>query len=143
MDTIELSNLNRQFLFRRHHIGQSKAKVAAAAIEPMCTAPSPTITPHMANVKDSVQFPVAFFRHFDIILNALDNVDARRYVNSICLALNIPLVESGTAGYLGQSSVILPVRSAASAPCLQACPADAAARHMHAMRGRLGTDRML
>lgn len=33
MDTIETSNLNRQFLFRKHHVGQSKAKIAAEAVK--------------------------------------------------------------------------------------------------------------
>ena len=33
-------------------------------------------------------------------------VDARKYVNQMCLAANVPLMESGTAGYLGQVTVI-------------------------------------
>lgn len=32
LDTIETSNLNRQFLFRRSHVGQSKAQVAAEVV---------------------------------------------------------------------------------------------------------------
>ena len=28
--------------------------------------------------------------------------DARRHVNKMCMAADVPLVESGTAGYMGQ-----------------------------------------
>ena len=37
-----------------------------------------------------------------MVLNALDNRAARSHVNRMCLAADVPLVESGTAGYLGQ-----------------------------------------
>ena len=40
-----------------------------------------------------------------MVLNGLDNLDARRHVNRMCLSAKIPLIESGTAGYLGQVSV--------------------------------------
>lgn len=35
-------------------------------------------------------------------MNALDNRVARNHVNRMCLAANVPLVETGTAGYAGQ-----------------------------------------
>lgn len=110
LDTIELSNLNRQFLFRRHHIGQSKAEVAKEAVSSMAPGPNLNITAHFANITDTSKFPISFFESFDVVLNALDNLAARRYVNNMCLAVNVPLVESGTAGYLGQTSVIINVQ---------------------------------
>jgi ubiquitin-like 1-activating enzyme E1 B len=59
-----------------------------------------------ANVKGA-KFDVEYFRQFALVMNALDNLDARRHVNRLCLAAKVPLIESGTAGYLGQVSVIL------------------------------------
>lgn len=53
------------------------------------------------NVKEP-RFGVDFFRRFDCVLNGLDNLEARRHINRLCLAAGVPLVESGTAGYLGQ-----------------------------------------
>ncbi len=62
----------------------------------------PTHAPQpQANVKES-RFDVDYFRGFALVLNGLDNLDARRHVNRMALAAGIPLVESGTAGYLGQ-----------------------------------------
>ncbi|KAK9136295.1 hypothetical protein Syun_015625 [Stephania yunnanensis] len=102
MDTIEVSNLNRQFLFRQSHVGQSKAKVARDAV--LRFRPQINITPYHANVKDP-EFNVDFFKQFNVVLNGLDNLDARRHVNRLCLAADVPLVESGTTGFLGQVTV--------------------------------------
>ena len=66
--------------------------------------PNARIVAHFDNVK-SEAFNVEFFRRFDVVLNGLDNLDARRHVNRMCLAAGVPLVESGTAGYLGQVTV--------------------------------------
>ena len=54
-----------------------------------------------ANIKEP-QYNVNWFKGFDLVLNGLDNLDARRHVNRLCLAAEVPLVESGTAAYLGQ-----------------------------------------
>uniref|UniRef100_A0A7N0ZQX5 SUMO-activating enzyme subunit n=1 Tax=Kalanchoe fedtschenkoi TaxID=63787 RepID=A0A7N0ZQX5_KALFE len=102
MDTIEVSNLNRQFLFRKSHVGQSKAKVARDAV--LRFKPNISITPYHANVKDNT-FDVDFYKQFNVVLNGLDNLDARRHVNRLCLAADVPLIESGTTGFLGQVTV--------------------------------------
>ncbi|UPR03813.1 subunit 2 of SUMO-activating enzyme [Chloropicon primus] len=102
MDTIEISNLNRQFLFRKKHVGQSKAEMAREAA--LKIAPNAKINAFHGNVKGE-KFDVDFFKSFDVVLNGLDNLDARRHVNRMTLAAGVPLVESGTAGYNGQVTV--------------------------------------
>jgi len=62
--------------------------------------------PHHGNVCDNSKFNVPYIQTFALVLNALDNVAARRRVNRLCLAASVPLVEAGTAGYLGQVTVI-------------------------------------
>lgn len=103
LDTIDVSNLNRQFLFRRAHVDRSKAEVAAEAVKQF--RPSAHIIAHHGNVKDA-KFGVDFFSRFDVVVNALDNLEARRHVNRLCLAADKPLLEAGSTGYLGQVTVI-------------------------------------
>lgn len=103
LDTIDVSNLNRQFLFRSQHVGQPKALVAKEIA--LQFNPKANISAFHGNIKAS-QFGMDYFQQFALVLNALDNVDARKHVNRLCLATDRPLVESGTTGYLGQVSVI-------------------------------------
>ena len=115
LDTIDVSNLNRQFLFRTEHVGQPKAVVAAAAAKAF--NPDVKITAHYGNVKDP-QFGISYIQTFQIVLNALDNIDARRHVNRLCLAANVPLIDSGTTGYLGQ---VMPIFKGKTA-CYECTP---------------------
>lgn len=99
LDTIDVSNLNRQFLFRSHHVGKSKSEIAretALKFNPSCN-----IIAHHGKI-ESPQFNVEYYKSFSVVMNALDNVAARQHVNRMCLAADVPLLDGGTAGYLGQ-----------------------------------------
>lgn len=103
LDTIDVSNLNRQFLFQKKHVGRSKAQVAKESVLQFC--PGASITAYHDSIMNT-EYDVEFFRRFTLVMNALDNRAARNHVNRMCLAADVPLIESGTAGYLGQVTVI-------------------------------------
>ncbi|CAI5724780.1 unnamed protein product [Peronospora effusa] len=125
MDTIDVSNLNRQFLFRATDVGKSKAECAAAFVRNrmMSSQMNPQelkvdIIPHFKKVQD---MDAEFYRQFHVILSGLDNIEARRYLNSIVVSLAdvdedgevdpstiIPLIDGGTEGLRGQARVIIP-----------------------------------
>ncbi|EDV96292.1 SUMO-activating enzyme subunit 2 [Drosophila grimshawi] len=103
LDTIDLSNLNRQFLFHREHVGKSKARVARESA--LSFNPDAKITAYHDSVT-STDYGVNFFKKFDVVLSALDNRAARNHVNRMCLNADVPLIESGTSGYNGQVELI-------------------------------------
>ena len=103
LDTIDLSNLNRQFLFRQEHIKKPKALVAKDAAQKF--NPRVKLEAYHANIKDA-RFDINWYSQFNIVFNALDNLEARRHVNKMCLAADVPLIESGTTGFDGQVQVI-------------------------------------
>ena len=112
-DIIEVSNLTRQFLFREKHLRLPKSSTAAAAVIQM----NPKMEGHIFAKLDKVCeetenfFSDKFFSSLDFVANALDNVNARRYVDNRCVANRKPLLESGTLGPKGHVQVIIPFKT--------------------------------
>lgn len=107
LDTVTLSNLNRQFLFRVLDIDELKSLTVARAVQSFNYFDTKLI-PHHGNVMNLTQFPIEWWGQFDYIYNALDNLEARRHVNKMALFLSKPLMESGTTGFDGQIQPIFP-----------------------------------
>lgn len=112
MDSIDLSNLNRQFLFRTSDIGKSKSEIATKFVKERIQDPSLNVTAHFSKIQD---MPESFYKEFDIVICGLDSVEARRWINATIVSfvdddLNhfIPIIDGGTEGFRGQSRVILP-----------------------------------
>lgn len=110
MDSIEKSNLNRQFLFRPKDVGKMKSDCAAEAVQAMNTDLKGKIVVLKDRVGQDTEhiFNEKFWEELDGVTNALDNVDARTYVDRRCVFFRKPLLESGTLGTKGNTQVILP-----------------------------------
>lgn len=107
-DLIEKSNLNRQFLFRPHHIQKPKSTTAAEATHDI--NPDLQVDAHLNKVSPATEsiYNDSFYSHLNIVVTALDNVEARRYVDSRCLSNQRPLLDSGTMGTKGHTEIIVP-----------------------------------
>ncbi|ETN83338.1 ubiquitin-activating enzyme E1 [Necator americanus] len=108
MDQIEISNLNRQFLFRMNDVGSKKSVVAGRAVkffnkDVHIEALSERVGPDTEHI-----FNDDFFAELDGVANALDNIDARRYMDRRCVFYRLPLLESGTMGTKGNTQVVYP-----------------------------------
>lgn len=109
-DSIEKSNLNRQFLFRPKDVGKQKSDCAAEAVQAM----NPDLKGKITTMTDRIGpdseevFGEKFWGELDFVTNALDNVEARTYVDRRCVFFMKPLLESGTLGTKGNTQVVLP-----------------------------------
>lgn len=108
MDVIEKSNLNRQFLFRPWDVQKPKSTTAAAAVKQM--NPAVNIDAQMNRVGPETEhiYTDDFFEKLNGVANALDNVDARMYMDRRCVYYHKPLLESGTLGTKGNVQVVIP-----------------------------------
>jgi len=124
MDTIDYSNLNRQFLFRVTDVGSSKALAAATFVNKRVAGVK--VVPHHARIED---FDDEFYQSFHLVVSGLDSVNARRWLNNKLVGLSalnendsgwniltcIPCVNGGTEGWKGETRVI----QAHHTPCFE------------------------
>ena len=75
------------------------------------------IQAHHTNIKE---LTISFFKQFNFLILALDNIDARNYVNRIGVRLGIPIIDAGTLAYKGNVSTILAQQSM----CYACAPKD-------------------
>lgn len=108
MDTIEKSNLNRQFLFRNSDIGKFKSESAAKAIKIM--NPDTNVKAYKLKVGAETLsiFSEKFFESLTAVTTALDNVGARLFVDKLCVDSCTPMIDSGTLGAKGNTQTIIP-----------------------------------
>ncbi|NXA45201.1 UBA3 enzyme, partial [Nothocercus julius] len=115
MDTIDVSNLNRQFLFRPKDVGRPKAEVAAEFLN--SRIPNCAVVPYFKKIQEMDE---SFYRQFHIIVCGLDSIIARRWINGMLMSFLhyedgvldpssiIPLIDGGTEGFKGNARVIIP-----------------------------------
>lgn len=98
MDLIEKSNLNRQFLFRTNDVSSPKSRTAARAVKAMNNELNIVHHENKVCAETEKIYSEFFFDKIDGVANALDNVDARLFVDRKCVIYRKPLIDSGTLG---------------------------------------------
>ncbi len=107
-DVIELSNLHRQTMFDEDDVGQIKVEVAAKKLQKL--NPDCTIEALAVSVNDYTALEVV--EGCDVVVDALDSVNARYALNKACVKFGIPFVTGAAVGVSGQIFTILPGTSA-------------------------------
>ena len=107
-DVIELSNLHRQTMFDEDDVGQVKVEVAAKKLQKLnhdCK-----IEAFAVSVNDYTALEVV--EGCDVVIDALDSVNARYALNKACVKFGIPFVTGAAVGVSGQAFTVLPKESA-------------------------------
>jgi molybdopterin/thiamine biosynthesis adenylyltransferase len=97
-DEVELSNLQRQILFREQDIGANKAKICAEQLQ--------TLNPHCDIVAIAQNFTAEnaeeLLHGCDWVLDCTDNFQSRLLINQLCQQWRINQISAAAIGQQGQ-----------------------------------------
>ncbi|WP_295802942.1 HesA/MoeB/ThiF family protein [uncultured Microbulbifer sp.] len=99
-DTVEISNLQRQVLYKTNHRDKNKAQVAAQQL----TAANPEIRvhPHGQMADEAWLGSLLAGQHFDVVLDCTDNLNIRHVINRVCQREKTPVVMASVRSFSGQ-----------------------------------------
>jgi molybdopterin/thiamine biosynthesis adenylyltransferase len=126
-DVVELSNLNRQLIYRETDIGCLKAEAAVAALRSLNSDVTVTGEPREVRGPEDLAALLAYGEGgpYDLLVLGADRPpEIRRWANQVCLALNLPWVEGGYRGPLVTAGVHVP----GTGPCWECQRAGEAER---------------
>ena len=107
-DVIEVTNLHRQHLYTDEDIGRVKVEAAAERLRKL----NPGVQIEAVPTSVTKFTAESIVKGFDVVIDALDSVDARYALNDACIKNSIPLIYAGAIGVTGSVSTILPNKSA-------------------------------
>ena len=112
-DNIALSNLNRQFLFNINDVKENKSKSYCVRREAMKINKKMKIKDYQLLINEETRniFDDDFMENQNVIISAVDNVDARKYIDNLCTFYNKILLDSGTEGTKANSDIYYPNKS--------------------------------
>ena len=100
-DTVSLSNLQRQILYKTKEIGQLKADKAKERL----LENNPNIDIQVFNTRFTLDNAIDIAKKYDIIVDCTDNYDSRYIIDSASKQLGIPMVYGSISKFSGQVSV--------------------------------------
>lgn len=111
MDTVDLSNLNRQILHTDRDVGKKKTVSAIAKLREY----NPDIRINAIDTTIDAENIHELVGRADGIVDAMDNYPVRYLLNRAAVEKKIPLFHGAIRGYYGQATTIIPGRT----PCLE------------------------
>lgn len=103
-DVFEASNLNRQILSQEKNLGTPKAEAAKARIEAINSEVKINALQAFLTAENADKLVAGH----DAVVDALDNVAARKVLEAACGKAGIPLIHGAIGGWYGQVAVIYP-----------------------------------
>ncbi|RLF17860.1 MAG: adenylyltransferase [Thermoprotei archaeon] len=110
-DVVEMSNLNRQILYRGEDLGKPKAEVAARLLKSF----NPDVEVKGVFKEINRENVELFVRDVDIVVDGQDNYETRFLLNETCVKFRKPFIHAAIHGLEGRLLTVIPGKG----PCLR------------------------